>query len=952
MSGKVSSFFYAIDAGNAKQAEQIVSKLIKKTPDSVHYHLLENYYDLKVNHNLDSAFEKSLALVQDPNNFNQIANNEVLDLLLTIFKHSNHSDDVSKIFEVLLKKQPFNTSLIEFWFQYSLTHLNVSSLQKASFHSQKVSFKQSQAKSPQMRNKLLTAAFNYYLAAQKTDKPLEKKLFPQLGTKLLAFIEPLVSDQEIFVKVKLLSAAATTDTKNEIIKTLDDLLAKKKFNEIDLSLIHIYLESLRDLQIFEKLYNFTFDVVFNTKFDDFNFWNFLLLAAFKTNKQQTLLEKMQTEIVPAAPNAQIPSSSLANSRNLSLALINFAFLAQDKELLKAQVYEYYRLFGGKKCAFPDLKKYFSHPEFDQDWFLNDLLVNRFFNEFGFPERFDNPSKAVLSINEVTLLTNFQKFKFLQNKDKLLSDKQAAEAYVSENLLIFNHCYDHYLVKNKELLATDYYIGNELLLINLQISLTMDFSSKNVFQQLIILKHVLAYSPQDFNIKLWVIKLYNYLNLPQASLQVFKTLSVKNVQVDTLNHYLSHRFASRFPDKGYIDFLKHNLNFYNESSYQYLIHFLKNCYENNAFLKIEKYIEFLERIQSSYEKWYSFSELLDSSAYLNDSAKVTDGYKKQNFDYFNFIKLYNVDTETTKAKTDSSDRINSTQDVELPNESILTFNTAGSLDNIDEENPKSFNTINYSDNRDFATEWRVGINTRIDQLQDKLITGPITDLDYLKLKNLKNNLFLEPIKDTTKHLLDNFNLLFAKVEATTFDKFTPIEVLELKVMHHFWNFIVAKDGKEASTHLTQIQDLLNQVTVLFKLQFTDPKETIGVVNWEFAHIYILAIHIYKTLTKQVKQNKQHVPQLFSKYKSQIDSTITDSLAKLQREILQVHENSDLAKLETQNWKVLATWQKELAEQGHQNGQVLQILKVSEGVINSEFKAAKERYLSLFKVLSKI
>ncbi|GMM37016.1 hypothetical protein DASC09_043410 [Saccharomycopsis crataegensis] len=920
---KISSFFHALDSENPKVAKETVNKLLKKNPSSIHYQLLECYYKLKIDHNYQEAYDKSLDLVTNPANYNQLADTQVLTLLLDIFNQSNHANDVSKIFELLLKKQPFNTSLINYWFHYSLTNLNIPSLQKASFHLQKVT------SNDEKHHASLAAAYNFYLATINNHNVMEKNLFPQLGLKLLNTVEPLKSDQEIFIKVKLLIACNQVDQAIEVIAKLIDT---KKFNEIDITLVLIYLELLHQTNNYQKIHDFTNHVLFDQKFNDFNFWNYWLLAASKLGNQEVL---KSMENLP---------SELKTSRNVLLTYINCGFLFKDDELIKKSVAQYYEYYGNKKCAYSDLIKYVKNPAFDTQWFINDLLLGKYYKDLGLDTKLSQKTKS--TIQEVTMLVNLQKFKFLQNEPHLLSGTGSKE-YIAENIKIFNYCYDNYLVHNKDLLKTDYFIGNELLIMNLQVELSANFSKQSVIRQVIILRYVLSFSPEDFIVKLWLMKLYNYLNLATLTAETFNSLSIKNVQIDTLNHYLSTRMASTFPDMDkYINsVILKNLKFYDDSQHDYLIHFLNNCYTNESFTKIEKYFEFMKKLAASYEKFYSFAELMEIEELTSGRTKFAD-QKKSNYDYSNLIKL-NTNNNIIQGKKAS------TNDHDHVHDSILSFNTTGEICN--NSSPTDYQW-SYSDNRDFTTEWNAGIGHILRSLDTKLSVGPRTGDQYLKLKNLRHLLLKSPIdfdgKGNSK-LFDSFEKILVETSQELLDKqFTEVERLEIDLYYNFWKLVrslLSNDKKEIidqqlaaiSTIFATIIGEFGKITAAY----------VDVVNWEVAHKYITTIRLYKSFNKSFKAYKQHFPRLFNKNHPQyqgMSTHVIDHLSELQKSIQDSHNDNRLKQISVKNKTMLNGLASTMITEDEQ----LKKLNIDGNFTKEVFKVVEARYETIFQLLNRV
>lgn len=819
---KVESFFYAIQCGNHKLAHDTVQRLLKKSPDSVHYQLLECYYDVHVNYDFEAPYERAVKILSEPSNYNKLANTEVLQLLIDVFNDSNHQSEVSRIYEVLLKRQPSNKSLVNSWFRYSILKANVSLLQKSSFHMSKV------VSDPQeKRLAIITAAFNYYLASRSTKNAMEKVLFPKLGLKLLEGLGSLQSDQEIFVQIKLLIACGQLA---KVVEIVSKLLESRKLNEIDLSLLLIYLESLAEVKDYDALWSFTYEVIFKTQHNDFNFWNYLLLSAFELGKEDAVWEAMGS------------CESLATSRNLLLAKVSFAFLKKDKEIIKNSIFAYYTHFGNKKCAFDDLMKYFELPEFDANWFLDEVLTKTFFVENGLQTKLED--KESLSIQEVSLLVNLRKFFFVVNGDTIFTNKEECEKFVAENQKLYDAVYENYHKANIKALIDDCFIGNELLILNLQAELTSNFSIKTAIKYVAVLRALSSKSPKDFAVKLWLLVLYNYLNLPLLTSEVFVSLKVSNVQIDTLNHYLTTRVSSRFPtiEKYIVPVMLDNLDYFtNEDTRAYVSMFLGKCYDAGSFTKIEKFIEFVKRSDSSFEKYYGFLELSNLHELLSSKAIVE--MRKRLLNEENLIKIASSSIGLLPSKK--------------PAPYVLVFNTTGEL-----EEPRFGDfSDGYSDNRDFSTLWEAGIGHRIEALEKNLNVGPRTGTSYLKIKSLLLKLSESPITFEDPKSLTLLNT-FHSLVSQGLEEFTKIEALEVRLYHCFWKFCEAEFNQSGDS-TKDIQEISSIYEKLFvaseKLQTFSSDD----MNWRFAHTYVMVTRVAVLFNKILKAYKQKYPGIFNK-----------------------------------------------------------------------------------------
>lgn len=846
---KVKPIFYALESKNYKRVKYLIDDLVKEKPNNVNYQLIKNYCNIIINNNYD--IESTLSIMDNAQNYNELIKFENLELILEILKISNF-ENWGKIFEIILKKQPSNLPLIKYWNKSALENLKLFSLQKSSVQLSKFD---NLSSSDRKRQLVFISCFNYYLICLNELKvdALHRKLYSSLALKLLGNMEPLKSDQEYFLKFKLLQIDSNEANRNLLIEIMDkQLLVKKKITEIDITLILIYIQTLKDAKNFEKLYNFTSECIFTNKINDYNFWNFCLLSSFKTNRQDELLKNL------------IKNYNTEKDRNVILTLINYSILKKEIDDIKKYSVYYFKNFGDRKVCFVDLKRIFQFLVTRRsssdvlDWFVGEIIT--YINGqliFTSVEQISRNKVSngteKLNTNQVSLLVNLQKFKMFNLSLKDKKPKEEIENILVENFNIFDFCYKRFLVHNKESMKNDYFIGNELLLMNCQLEIQMMQNTASLnelaLKYFVLLKFALTYSPQDFLIKLWLMIFQNYLNLPLLTIDTFESLSIKNIQVDTLNYFLSIRMSSRYPNLEKNATILSNMEFYNkEYTMDYLISVLESCYENQSFSKIEKYFEFLNMLIHSYERWSSTFEIVQCNLMIGSNIQ-SNKFQKINNDYRNMLKMNFINNMNQKHLQNSNEEKDDF-------DKLLTFNTDGTLSSEGKAFPfeRYDLTFGYSDNRDFKSLWGSLPTIVSNKDQEKsnfelYFTGPTPKENYLKLMNLKSNILQDNENIASNERLGKFFETYCKIlESIEFkidSEFTEAEALDIQLFHNLWKYFMNVDN---SDYLDKIKQLICELTDVFN-DLIDIKNKW--INWEFTHSMITIINISNNFKKQLK-----------------------------------------------------------------------------------------------------
>ncbi|ODV64275.1 Mdm20p ASCRUDRAFT_68275 [Ascoidea rubescens DSM 1968] len=597
---KEQAVFQAVESGAFKNAHQLITKLLKKSPQNTYYMSI-NSYIIYLLGKKDEAIKMAIDIMNsNPNNI------KTIKFLHNFFKNSNLIKESNQIFENAVKNFPNNFDLINEWNEINLQELNIRNLQKSSAYLQKINIQKTIK-----RDLILNSCFNYYLVSNLKDAtPFEKNLFPKLGLKLIDSIKPLTTTQELFIQVSLLKQS---NQNKEIVHVIDVFKSKSK---LDLNLQIIYLNSLSILNENSKLFEFCTNLIINENFDDYDTWIYFYNSSIQLNKLDQftdLVKKFETKN--------------KNSRNIKLIQIYMLDNdLQNNNNNNFQPYENYLLkFAVKNCCFYDLRSFFNSKSFNQEKIFKFLNQDQY-KLLKIEDLLKKNKKPTL--NQITWLVNLQKFKAYFNKDKLLSqsnDNEFKEKFLSDNINYYNSS----KVLLNEKLETDYFIADEFLFLNLQIYLNNNTNDdKTILSSIVILEYLLESDKHEFHLKLWLVVLYRQLNLFKSAIGIFKTSSIKSMQHDTLDYYIFNKLSSTFPRSNYFlirDFFKDNSKFYSqENQFDYLNYYLEQSYAKKSFSQIEDMILFVNRLKNSSSRYlalferFTFNKINKSS--INDFKK--------------------------------------------------------------------------------------------------------------------------------------------------------------------------------------------------------------------------------------------------------------------------------------------------------------------------------------------
>lgn len=641
------SMLLAIENGYYRQAQQLLQKKLKKYPTKSYYHALNNLIQFKQGKEQE-AIQESLKLKakipSDP---------KTLEILTEIFSSAGLPNEATQVYENAVKKYP-TYDLINSWFEISLKRYDIRSVQKASMSLQRTR---------PSRTHSLWASFGYLLVCELPDSSdTEKSLYPKIALKLVEALKPLKTEQEVYLYSRLL---IKSEQYSEAIEAIELFSKGKKF---DLELQILLLSSLNKLESWDKLSIYSSQILFKDQLDDFDTWKYLIKSQVKLGVSEEDILKQLTTI---------------NSRNSTLAHVSYAEEIQLNEKFGKYMASYYDSFKHKLCCFNDLKYFCSLPSFNKTEFLNHL---------------DKTTQEILENSQFTetelnILVNNQKFKSLLSPGK---------DFINENF--------QYYQKFKSILTkkvdTDYFAGNEFILMNVEKILNGELNEdsnlvENAYKCLIILEASAVKDKHEFRLKLWIMKLYSFLNCHSQTLINFKSLKIKMIQNDTLGYYLGTRLATLLPGQDAIQHMTDVQKFY-LTAHEEIMQSLQRGFDNIALNKLRGIIDFGRRIDKSLYKMLNLLELLKAA------------------------KLYG-------------------------NNQLISY----TLEVLKQENLVDLNEDLF-DNRDFTSQWKFGSNEFNDSISNNLQIGPIQKTEYVKMNVLREIILSETNDIRVKVLVSKLN----------------------------------------------------------------------------------------------------------------------------------------------------------------------------------------------------
>lgn len=773
MSDSEQPILQAIENGNYKIAQTLLLKKLKKYPNKLYYYALNNYILFKQG-KVKEAVQESLKLKEktpsDP---------QTLKLLYEILKSTNHKQDATLVFENAIKKYA-NHDLIFAWFELALKDFDIRSIQKSCMALQK--FLKS-------RKYTLWAAFTYYLQSVQPDSTtVEKSLYPKVALKLVETLKPYKNEQEVYIYVKILYQIGNFE---EAVLSIEEFSKGRKF---DLELQIILLACLNELENWDLLYKYSYQILFEDKLDDFDTWKYLIKASNNIGNSDEVAVQLRT----------------STSRNSRLANVIYS-----KEVLKSEtsfneaLVAYYNEYKYKLCCFNDINYFYeSEPTyFDKSTFIT--LINSSSQKIVSGGEFNE--------RELNVLVNNQKF------NKLLGN---AENLLNTNFEYYN-LFQSVLLKKDE---KDYFAGDEFILMNVELLLENGVSEgkliENVFKSIVLLENSAKHDDHEFRLRLWLMKLYSYINCSSLVNANFDHLDIKMIQNDTLSHYITTRISSLNPNQLMLQQHLISIQKFYLTIEQEVEEMVTNGFEQLVLNKIEGFLEFGTRINNSVTKMLNLIEMLKMSKIIG-------------------------------------------------NNQIIHY----SMEALKSQDPLLIPEL--YDNRDFTSEWKYGAQEINEIVHSAISIGPKQSSEYIKSYYLRELILQETHADKSKQLITKLNKLLN--DETTQKQLTSSESWSYKIyLSLFKIYIVNPDNDADFNFLIKNLSVNNIKNKVFKA--SELTSNSFLLTWELNHKLLTVLELVRNIN--LFTTMHHLPKQYSPKVAELkkaNSSLLEELRDLKREV---------------------------------------------------------------------
>ncbi|SCV00633.1 LAME_0G11034g1_1 [Lachancea meyersii CBS 8951] len=441
------------------------------------------------------------------------------------------------------------------WFGKAIEDLNLRHMVQSSFQLRRWS---QDPRMVQFWNALSTVALLKMQSNQLNAK--EKQLNVALAFKTLEGLKPFQSDQEtvVFCHVCDMCENKSQVIVDELLPAFQNSGSEKEFS-VDLYLKNFLLKHLAALGDHANLIEVCKYLL--TLLDDFGL----------------LKQLIDSAKICGSPRDEIEAViGIRDSRNHRLAHLHLDAVYSSSISDKSLDF-YLERFHDKPCCVPDLTHYKEH--------LSKNAIEKGLDKF--------PSGLVHDCNfaKLTEVRDPEHFIALFTKYKSSLNEKVKTDYSS--------C-SYFVLKIVESMINDE-------------SITLE----NVLTSVALLEQYQSLDPYNFDTRVWLIVLYNYLGCPSVAYSHYTQLKVKNLQLDTVDFLMTTRHASLFPTKDhpFYEHLGASDNVYDSADS--LPRFIMISFERKSYSKVLGMLELYDKLSRSTGRWSKRGERLQQARLFND-----------------------------------------------------------------------------------------------------------------------------------------------------------------------------------------------------------------------------------------------------------------------------------------------------------------------------------------------
>ncbi|KAI8642749.1 N-acetyltransferase B complex non catalytic subunit-domain-containing protein [Parasitella parasitica] len=574
---KLRPLYEALDEGQNKLALQHCTKLLKKSPDWPLAKALKALVLVRTGKD-DESFE-----ICEQVKKTIPTDDATLQALTMSLKELGKHSVIVELYENAANQQPKNEEFGNHWFMAMVRSNDFKGQQAAAVKLHRT-FKQNKYLFWAIMSLALQGSsgnqLSYVLAERMMAKAMEEKLLEEVEHMRLYLL--ILMDQK----------------KNEqaLNLLLDTPLGQKSLRDPEVR--QIKSELLRENKRWDMALAMSQELLETENADDWFHWLAYFEAMDALIEQDGVIANAE-KLVTDSQKAVLESKVLKRGpflAELELDSRLYKIAKRDEKVLLEHIVSYFTRFGSKNCAFEDLQSYVSILNIEKAQALIE----------SFKQTIHPAIEKSAKIKNVHKNVNIRKLERFLGLYATFDKKKALDT-ISE---LWNE-YQETLPLGEGLETTEMQYGDEFVILASHILLDLyhqEHQASFLIQAICLLETALVKSIHNFQIKLVLIRMYAMIGVYTRPFEIYRTMDIKQIQLDTMLHYFTDRFASL----GCVDQLEallyDGLSIYKSNEVE-TPEMLVKAYQYGTFSKIQEFIEFRRHLDTSLQHAISRAEIL-------------------------------------------------------------------------------------------------------------------------------------------------------------------------------------------------------------------------------------------------------------------------------------------------------------------------------------------------------
>ncbi|KAE8748112.1 hypothetical protein FOCC_FOCC005115 [Frankliniella occidentalis] len=579
-----------LDNGNNKNALQEAGKVLKKQPDFLCVKVLKALALLRLGkedecHELLEAVRKEVPI-----------DDQTLQAMQICYRETQQPNKICEMYDAAAKKDPTNEEILTNLFMAHVRLGDYKQQQQTALRLYKV-----KPKNPYYFWAVMSVVMQAYHSDEKIARMVTLPLAERMVQK---FIDEgkIEAEQEVQLYLLILEKQGKFQ---EALDVVEGPMGER--------LISYVTVPQKKASLYVKLNRWRDSIVISKSHlrENLDHWlsikNYLTSAMNLMEKEEDLSSTEAEYVLWSRADASIPQIKeflklLMNEMKRRGKNVRGPYLAwlelykmvhekgQDADQVVGDIVElfvqYFRCFGDRSCCPLDLKQYLPMVSVQ----CRGDLIKGIWQIVGLEdgELPDTVYRMQQHISTILLSRHLGYHENLSSAEKL------------QLTTCFLRYFQHGMRFNIDPLPTDF-LSNDpyvLLMAHLLLDVWMETQdTSRLLDVLLLLEHALLMSPSNFHFKLLLVKVYHLLGAGVAAHDVYETLDVKHMQLDSLGYVHCGAVQATGQYATASSLYDVTLRFFTVN-YKDSVDYLSFTYKFGSFMKIEEFVEFRERLSNS------------------------------------------------------------------------------------------------------------------------------------------------------------------------------------------------------------------------------------------------------------------------------------------------------------------------------------------------------------------